>query len=299
AIKEKALSIGAIPKLFSLLDALQENVKTNLSIGDLKTFAGVANKINTSGAHHVSIDNTNFQIDSYSDEGAYILLPRDHTLGTLRHFIANELPAPDVLKENVTVQFSSSLSQASEGYSLAGIEGGLFRMLSFNTVAPNAVAKAPATTEVHDYSGGRGARTAAFMAKYFNGTVVTETPRTTVSPGASPSVDPGGSPAAAGPGDIVVVLGDDFATEFNNSAAVIRSAPTYVPAPVYHHPSPSSSERLASPSPEPSTQPSTAPSTKPPLCPPLCTRPSPSPSPRGSGGSNPGGPSPNPSPSPS
>ncbi|MHB8507485.1 MAG: LCP family protein, partial [Candidatus Dormibacteria bacterium] len=49
AIKEKALSIGAIPKLFSLLDALQENVKTNLSIGDLKTFAGVANKINTSG----------------------------------------------------------------------------------------------------------------------------------------------------------------------------------------------------------------------------------------------------------
>ena len=121
AIKDKVVSANAVPQLFTLLDALQENVHTNLSLNDMKVFTGILNKVNTSGTHHVSIDNTNWQYDTLDPSAGYILLARDKTMNSLHHFIDNELPDPAMLAENANVQFVSTTGQGSNGDSLAGI----------------------------------------------------------------------------------------------------------------------------------------------------------------------------------
>jgi LCP family protein required for cell wall assembly len=264
AVKQKALSVGAVPKLLDLLGALADNVKTNMSINDLKTFATYANRIDTGTAHRVSIDNTNFQFDSYSSDGAYILLPRDHTLTSLHEFVANELPDPAALAEGAKVQFSSSFSESSRGQSLAGIAGALARMAGYAVTAPDTVAAAPATTQIHDYSGGRDAKTLAWLQAWLGGEVVTETPRSpepgpsgSPSPTPSSAPVPGGSPPTAeGPADIVVVLGADFAKQFNNAGAAIH--PYVPPAPQASsqpNPAPSVTVASAPPSPSPSYEP--------------------------------------------
>lgn len=296
AVKEKALSVGAIPKLFDLLDALQNNVHTNMPIGDLKTFAGIANKINTAGAHHVSIDNTNFQYDTFSDYGAYILLQRDHSGATLRRFIAHELPPPAMLAEKAAVQFSSSYAEASQGYSLAGITSATMKMLDMRVVAPDTVPKAPPTTEIHDYSNGRATKTVEWLREYFNGTVVTESGSPTSTPGSS--TEPSASGDTVATPDVVVLLGADYATQFNSTPPAATGSnvtPSFRP-----RPTPTPSQTTAAPSPSPTeTRPSPSPS-RVPCLPPLC-KPSAAPSPPAASSPTPGqssspggGPSPHP-----
>jgi hypothetical protein len=254
---------------------LQDNVKTNMSINDLKTFAGIANNIKSDSTHRVSVDNSTFQYDIVNGYG-YILLLRDHTGRTLQHFIANELPDPAVVREKANAQFSSSFNESSEGQNLAGIMSKLMGMIGFREDNPGTVASAPQTTEIHDYSGGRAARTVAWMQQYFGGTVIKEAPRRPASPAAT-SPSPGATPIAVGPPDVVVVLGHDFANAFT-----AEETPAYTPQ-LY---TPPSNERPPAPSERPAPTPSTAepvpsPSTPPiptphPTCVVLC-RPSPSP----------------------
>jgi LCP family protein required for cell wall assembly len=294
ALKEKTMSVGAIPKLFSLLDALKDNVKTNMGIEDLKTFSGIANKLNSAGAHHVSVDDTNWQYSTYSSEGAYILLPYDHTLATLHHYMDSVLPDPAVLNEKAVVQFSSSYSQSVGGQSLAGVMSSVMHMIDFHTAAPATVKLAPQTTEIHDYSGGGASKTVAWMAKYFNAKVVVETPHPVASASAaSPSA--AATPAAdSGAPDVVVVLGQDFSTAFDAPLRPVYSPPPSAPPTARPTPRPST---VPTPSEEPSTTPTAKPSPKP--CPPIICKPSPhpSPSPGGTdGGAGNPGPSPQPSP---
>jgi LCP family protein required for cell wall assembly len=289
-IKDKALKIGALPKLFDLLNALQNNVKTNMSLNDIKTFGAVANKISSDTTHHVSIDNTAWQYDTFSNDGQYILLPRDHTFAYLRHFIDSEMVDPKVLAEQAHIQFSSTPGQASQGQSMAGIWATLMHQLNFQTLAPASGTAAPATTEIHDYSGGKDAKTVAWLRQYFNGVVVTEN-GPPPSPVAAASPAPGASPSPAASPDIVVVIGKDFAAGYDSELR-----PTYTPPPNYvaptRHPSP-----VAPPSPTPTNEPPPAPnptasptpaSTKTPCLLPPC-HPSPSPTSATSPPASPGG----------
>jgi LCP family protein required for cell wall assembly len=288
-IKDKALKIGALPKLFDLLSALQNNVKTNMTLNDIKTFGAVADKINSSATHHVSIDNSAWQYDTSSNDGQYILLARDHTMSSLQHFIDAEMVDPAVLKEKAHIQFSSTPGQASQGQGFAGMWGTLLHQLNFETLAPATGDTAPAVTEIHDYSGGKDAKTVAWLKQYFNGIVVTETgPKPAAAAGATPA--PGASPSPAASPDIVVVLGKDFAAAFDRELR-----PTYTPPPNYIAPTRSPSP-VAPPTPtsEPSPEP-TAPPTHPPT-PPACVpnltcppTPHPTPSAAPSAGSGGGG----------
>src|SRR5206468_1992413 len=103
-------------------------------------------------------------------------------------------------------------------------------MLDFDMLAPGSGNAAPATTEVHDYSGGRATATARWLAAYFGGTVVTEPAGT--GPAAGPATPPLGETAAppspgASPGtaDIVVVLGLDFSSGFDNEELPVTGPP--------------------------------------------------------------------------
>src|SRR5258708_9570471 len=147
AIKDKALKVGALPKLFDLLNALQNNVKTNMSLNDIKTFGAIANKINSDATHHVSIDDTAWQYSTSSSDGQYILLPRDHSLAYLQHSIDQEMVDPKGLAEQANVQFSSTRRQASQGESMAGHWSHILRPLNFQTLSPATRPAAPPPTE--------------------------------------------------------------------------------------------------------------------------------------------------------
>ncbi|MGB2940932.1 MAG: LCP family protein [Candidatus Dormiibacterota bacterium] len=267
AIKDKTVSVNAVPQLFTLLDALSENVHTNLSLNDMRTFSGILNKVDTAGTHHVSIDNSNWQYDTTDSSAGYILLARDKTMNSLHHFIDSELPDPAVLGENANVAFSSTTGQASNGQSLAGIMSAVMGMINFKTLAPINAATAPATTEVRDYSGGKATKTAQWMATYFGGTVVTMDPATKPAPDAGASPQPGASPTSTASPDIVVVLGKDFASAFDQA-----ERPTYSPPSNYIAPrqSPRQVQPTQAPMRAPSSEPTVAASQSPkPKCSPL------------------------------
>ena len=252
AIKDKVVSANAVPQLFTLLDALQENVHTNLSLNDMKVFTGILNTINTSSTHHVSIDNTNWQYDTTDPSAGYVLLARDKTMNSLHHFIDNVLPDPAVLAENASVQFVSTTGQGSNGDGLAGIMSAVMGMINFKTLGPGTGSTAPATTEVHDYSGGKATKTAQWMATYFGGTVITEDPASKPAPDAGASPQPGASPAATASPDIVVILGVDFAANFDQAASAnVRPPSNYIP--------PRQVPRKVQPTQAPSQQPTVAP----------------------------------------
>lgn len=257
AIKDKALKIGALPKLFGLLDALQDNVKTNMSLNDIKTFGGVANKISSDATHHVSIDNTNWQYDTTSADGQYILLPRDHTLTYLHNFLGAEMVDPAVLAEKANIQFASTPGQGSIGQDMGGIWAALLHMLNFSTLAPKNGVTAPATTEIHDYSGGKDAKTVAWLKQYFNGVVVTET-GPAPAPVAGATATPGTTPEPPATPNIVVVLGKDFTGGFDApERPVYRPPANYIPPPFHPKPvvPPTSTPASAPPPPPPPTAP--------------------------------------------
>jgi LCP family protein required for cell wall assembly len=281
AIKDKVLSANAIPQIPTLMDALQENVHTSLSPNDIRAFSGILNKINTSDTHHVSLDSSNWQYSTLDPSAGYILLARDKSMNSLRHYIANELPNPKVLGEKANVQIASTSGQASNGDSLAGIMTGSMAMLNFTMVSPATGSAAPATTEVHDYSGGKGTETAKWMAAYFGGIVTTESPGSKPSPVGGAVTTPGASPAPATSPDIVVVLGKDFSTNFDQAERPVYTPPkNYVPPRQYPTPAPvPTTAPTSQPTREPTAPPTHAPPTVPP-CKPLCS----SPNPGGGGG---------------
>ena len=103
-------------------------------------------------------------------------------------------------------------------------------MINFKTLGPGTGSTAPATTEVHDYSGGKATKTAQWMATYFGGTVITEDPASKPSPAAAVSPQPGASPAPDAAPDIVVVLGKDFAANFDQAeTATVNPPSNYIP----------------------------------------------------------------------
>ncbi|MFN2465418.1 MAG: LCP family protein [Candidatus Dormibacteria bacterium] len=279
-IKDKMSKPSVISKMYDLMDALKNNVHTNMSLNDLKVFGAVSNKVSNAATHHVSIDATNWQYETYGYDGAYLLMARDGTRASLHKYIQQELVDPAVLAEKARVQFSSTPAEASRGENFAGIVASTMGMLNFNVAAPaTSYLAAPPATVVHDYSGGRAAATAAWMAQYFGGTVVTEDPSLAPpAPEASPA--PGGDGAKA---DLVVALGRDFAEQFDASVPSTAPArpyygpndnrpygrPTYRPAPR------ASAAPTSAPTQQPAPQPTAPPPPPKPICPPVCPSPKP------------------------
>ncbi|GAC1334803.1 MAG: hypothetical protein NVSMB17_16930 [Candidatus Dormibacteria bacterium] len=290
-IKEKVQQPAVISQMYGLLDALKDNVKTNMSLNDIKVFGSITNKINGAGVHHVSIDATNWQYETTGYQGAYLLMPRDATMASLHRYIQAEMVDPAVLAESARVQFTSTPNQASGIYPLGGIFAAALHMLNFNTAAPDTTYTAPPATVVHDYSGGRAALTASWLATYFGGTVVTEDPASAPATADLVSTFPASTPGKA---ELVVSLGRDVASQFDASIpaestyrAPSQYQPTYRPyvAPAPQRSAAPTSAPTQEPAPEPSPAPTAPPTqrpspppppppppTPPPCLPPACHR---------------------------
>jgi LCP family protein required for cell wall assembly len=194
AVRERTLSLDAIPRLLGLFDAIQKNVITNFTVPDLRIMADQVKMQREEDIHRIAIDNTNLLRESTSRIGQYILLPRDKSFAALREYLDRILVSRAVLKEGATVQvlngtdrYPAQPGTAAETWTDLLVATGL-RVVP----AGDATHKRYTVSEVHDYSGGRAPETVAWLASVFRATVVQETAE------AAPSTR------------VVVILGSEF-----------------------------------------------------------------------------------------
>lgn len=76
------------PKLYGALDSLQRTLYSNLSLADLSQFAL---KMDLNGAHRVGLSNQNVLVDSQSNDGQYILLPRNNDWTGIVNYVKQQL----------------------------------------------------------------------------------------------------------------------------------------------------------------------------------------------------------------
>ncbi|MBV9100153.1 MAG: LCP family protein [Candidatus Dormibacteraeota bacterium] len=205
ALKSKVVSIGGIGNLPDLLNALGDNVLTNLTISDAEALYGMVKDVNPVTIEHVSLDDTNFLYDcGYPRNcGAYYLFAHDDTFQSVQRYIQNIFPAPAVVSQKAPLTFFDA---SGRGLNASTRWSQLAAMLGLKT-SDGGRAPRQALTEVIDESGGKDAQTAKWLASYFGVTVTTQA----VQPAAS-------GPAAAG--GVVVVLGSDEEQAFAGSPGV-------------------------------------------------------------------------------
>jgi hypothetical protein len=232
AIRQRVLSLNAVPQLFSLMGALQDNVRTNLKPDDMKAIADFGSKMKDQDIHRISIDTSNLLISGHSSNGQYILTPRDPTYRTIQQILANALPAPAALAEKIPVQLQDGSRRYWTPYtgSPAQVMSGLLEGLGLN-VHP-AGATTVQQTQILDGSGGKAASTISWLQQFFNAKVVV-VPTPTTGP------------------VVTLALGPDFTLK-----AFPYSSPNSAPGQTTPRPTPRPSPR---PTPSPSALPSASP----------------------------------------
>jgi LCP family protein required for cell wall assembly len=176
AVRQRAFSLNAIPSLFSLMGALQDNVRTNLRPRDMRDLADLAGQLKEQDIRRVAIDTTNFLRSSYSRDGQYILEPLDPSYATLQHYLGNVLPPPGVLAGRTPFQ----VEDASRRYWLpygagppAAIVTALLQAEGLNATPGPVSAVRLTKTQILDGSGGKATSLVAWLQSYFGATVTT------------------------------------------------------------------------------------------------------------------------------
>ena len=194
AVRQRALSLNAVPRLFSLLTALQDNVRTSLRPAEMRQLSDLGSQLKEKDIRHVGIDTTNFLRNTVSADGQYILVPLDPSYATLQNYLAEVLPDRKALAEQVPVLVEDGSRRYWLPYGVgtpASIVAVLLQDAGWNASFAPLSGTRPLGTEIRDGSGGKAAGTIAWLAAYFHAEVVTVAP-----PPSGPTV--------------TVVLGPDF-----------------------------------------------------------------------------------------
>ena len=199
ALRSQIESLGGFGKLPDVINALGDNVLTNLTIGDAESLYGLVNGVNPASIEHISIDDTNFLYDcGYPYRcGSYYLYANDKSFASLSHFVQDVFPPQAALAEGAQVTFVNASGRNNNATTRWA---SLMNMVGFATKAGG---KAPTqvVTQVIDNSGGKDAVAAQWLAAYFGVSVTTEPAPTAVA------TTPPATPAAVAPGGVTVILG--------------------------------------------------------------------------------------------
>jgi LCP family protein required for cell wall assembly len=194
AVRQRVFSLKAVPRMLSLLGALQDNVRTNLRPVEMRQLGNLAGQIKDQDIRRVAIDTSNLLRSGYGSNGQYILEPLDPTYTALHRYLAMALPNRSILATRVTFQ----LQDGSRRYWLpdgvgtpASVMTSLLQAEGFQASLGPAPAQRTAQTQILDGSGGGASAMVAWLQSYFGGVVVT-----VPAPTSGPSV--------------TVVLGSDF-----------------------------------------------------------------------------------------
>lgn len=194
AVRQRVFSLNAIPRLLSLLGALQDNVRTNLRPAEMQQFAAFAGRLRDQDIRRVAIDTSNLLRSGYSRDGQYILQPLDPTYGALHRYVAMALPDRSALARQLAFQVQDGSRRYWLPYGIgtpASIMTSLLQAEGWDATLGPAAAPRVVQTQILDGSGGRAAATVAWLQNYFGGVV---------SAVAAPSSGP----------SVTVVLGSDF-----------------------------------------------------------------------------------------
>jgi len=194
AVRQRVFSLNAIPRMLSLLSALQENVRTNLRPGDMQQLGDLAGKIKVEDIRRVAIDTSNLLRSGTGSNGQYILQPLDPTYGALQRYLAKALPDRSTLASQVPFQVQNGSGRYWLPYGVgtpASIMTSLLQAQGWQASVGPATTQRVAQTQILDGSGGRAAGTVAWLQDYFGAAVTT-----VAAPASGPTV--------------TVLLGSDF-----------------------------------------------------------------------------------------
>ena len=206
AIKKKATTVNGFSKAPQLLDALQKNIHTDMSISDMKAIFDWGRNLPDSSIIRAALTAPSGAaegnlLDSYNcGMGPYVsqLCADDQSYNMIHKYISSLLIDPKVLAEKAPVQFANGATN------FPGLDSRVTSMFDPTGLQlADPVGHPPsAQTVILDYSGGKFPLTAAWLQSFFGGTVVPATP-------ANPA--PAAGQQTYG---LAVVLGHDFALRF-------------------------------------------------------------------------------------
>jgi LCP family protein required for cell wall assembly len=206
AIKKKATTVNGWAKAPQLLDALQKNIHTDMSLADMKAIYDWGKNLPDSAIIRLALTAPsgaaagNFLYSGNCGMGPYAsqLCPEDPSYRMIHQYIASAFIDQSLLSERAPVQFANGSYTYSD---LADRVTTMLDPLGLQLANPILHGNS-ARTLILDYSGGQFPKTTAWLANYFGGQVIAATP-------ASPQ--PARGQQTYG---IVVVLGHDFGSRW-------------------------------------------------------------------------------------
>jgi hypothetical protein len=206
AIKKKATTVNGFAKAPQLLDALQKNIHTDMSLSDMKAIYDWGKNLPDSSLIRIALTapspvGEGNLLDSFNcgmGPNVSQLCPDDASYNMIHKYVASVFIDPKVLGEKAPIQFTNG---ANNFYALDSRVVSMFDptgLQLLDTVAHPAVSQ----TMILDYSGGQYPLTTMWLQGFFGGTVVAATP-------SNPA--PARGQQTTG---VVVVLGRDFARSF-------------------------------------------------------------------------------------
>ncbi|MHB8588007.1 MAG: LCP family protein [Candidatus Dormibacteraceae bacterium] len=206
AIKKKATTVNGFAKAPQLLDALQKNINTDMSLSDMKAIYDWGKNLPDTSIIRVALTASSGaapgNLLDYGDcgLGPYVsqLCADDPSFTMIHKYLASVLIDPKTLAEKAPVQFVNGSNSFS---GLDSLVTTMFDPTGLQLADPVAHRPSPQTL-ILDYSGGRFPLTAKYLQNFFGGTVVEATP-TNPAPAAGQQTY-----------GLVVVLGHDFALRF-------------------------------------------------------------------------------------
>jgi LCP family protein required for cell wall assembly len=206
AIKKRATTVNGFAKAPALLNALQKNIHTDMSLSDMKAIYDWGKNLPDSSIIRISlaapssVSGGNLLDADNCGMGPNVsqLCPDDPSYRMIQRYIASVFIDPKILAEKAPIQIANGANNFS------GLDVRVTSMLDPTglQVASPVGHKAVPQTQILDYSGGQFPLTVKWLQAYFGGTVVAATP-------ANPA--PANGQQTYG---VVVVLGHDFALRF-------------------------------------------------------------------------------------
>ncbi|HEX3508882.1 MAG TPA: LCP family protein [Candidatus Dormibacteraeota bacterium] len=206
AIKKKTTSVNGFSKAPQLLNALQKNITTDMTLSDMKAIYDWGKNLPDTSIIRVALTapqpGTAGNLLDFADcgMGPYVsqLCPLDQSYSMIHRYIKYLLIDPTVLAEKAPIQIANGSNN------FAGLESRVTGMLDpTGLMLTDPIPHAPsAKTVILDYSGGQFPLTAKWLATYFGAKIVQATP---TSPAAARHQQTFG---------LVVILGHDYAARF-------------------------------------------------------------------------------------
>ncbi|MDQ2942434.1 MAG: LCP family protein [Candidatus Dormibacteraeota bacterium] len=206
AIKKKATTINGFSKAPQLLDALQKNIHTDMSLSDMKAIYDWGKNLPDTSIIRIALTGPSAVadgnlLDSYNcgmGAGVSQLCADDPSFNMIHKYLAAIFIDPKTLGEKAPVQFVNGANN------FAGLDARVTSMFDPTglQLADPLPHKASAQTVILDYSGGQFPLTTKYLQDFFGATVVAATP---TNPAPAKGQQTYG---------LVVVLGHDFALRF-------------------------------------------------------------------------------------